>query len=250
MKALYVNNVILTTTTITPLSENPTYPCSTALQDTRLSRLYRSIGVASENIVFDFASAKACTNIVILGHNFTAGATITIQANSSNSWGSPAYSQALTVADDIAYTFAATKTYRYWRLTMVDASNTAGYLEVAYIFIGGALTLPGVDPMCKIPRYSSADYTRSVSGQLYGNTRIQWRQATVSFPCITNTEKGYIETLFGYVDKVTPFVLMVWENDLDKEPLIYCHLTKDLEWAKTSTNGITWALEMSFEEVK
>jgi len=249
MKAFYANNVTATATTITPYSENPTYPCSTALKDSRLSRYYRSIGVSSENIVFDFGAATSCTDIIILGHNFTAGATITIQANATNVWTSPSYSQVLTVADDIAYTFAAAQNYRYWRLTIADASNPDTYIQIAYVFIGNSIAFPAMSPDQKVPRYSSADFDYSVSGQLYGSKKIQWRGASVTFSMITDTQKKAIETMFGVVDKVSPFVLMIWEDSLDVEPLIYCHFTKDLEWSKSGTEGLTWILEMTFREV-
>ena len=65
-----------------------------------VSKLWRTTGKASENIVFDLGTATNITVFSMFTFNLTASATVTLQANSANSWGSPAYSQALTIATD------------------------------------------------------------------------------------------------------------------------------------------------------
>ncbi len=98
-------------------------------RDTR----YRSAGLEAPNtIVFDLGSAKAIDAISIYDHNFTSGATITLEANTADSWGSPAFSETIVYnADKILQYLASQQTYRYWRLSIADASNPDGYIEIA-----------------------------------------------------------------------------------------------------------------------
>ena len=245
MKIFYANQCL--TSTITAYSEQPTYPVSTALLDTRLSRYCRTINDNSEWIVFDLGSAKAITDLFILGHNLTAGATVVLQGNASNSWGAPSFTQAVTIADNIWTTFAI-KTYRYWRLTFADASNPDTFIQLAYVYLGTALTMPGMDPGQKVPRVTTADVTDSVTGQAYGTKNIQYRTATVSFPSINDADKKLIDAFFVANDIVQPFIMAIWESDLTIEPLIYCRLTGAPAWQKQAGTGLQWSVEFSFKE--
>ena len=65
-----------------------------------VSKMWRTTGKASENIVFDLGTATNITVFSMFTFNLTASATVTLQANASDSWGSPSYSQALTIATD------------------------------------------------------------------------------------------------------------------------------------------------------
>lgn len=97
-------------------------------RDTR----YRSAGLSSPNThVFDLTSIKTVNAIAIYDHNFTSGATILLEANSSDSWGAPAFSESITYnADKILQYLVSSQTYRYWRLSVTDTANSDGYIEI------------------------------------------------------------------------------------------------------------------------
>lgn len=97
---------------------------------------WRSTGVSDENLVFDLGSAQTPTALIIGHHNLTSGVTITLQANASDSWGSPSYSQAISWASGIIGYFLSGQNYRYWRIRLQDATNTDGYLRMALIYLG------------------------------------------------------------------------------------------------------------------
>lgn len=248
MLILYDNEIENTGVVITTFSENPDYPASTALLDDRLSRVYRSVDDTAEWIKFDLTTAQTIKYIGILGHNLTSGATVKIEGNASDSWGSPSYTKTLTIADSITES-VGTQSFRWWRLTIADASNPDTYIEISKIFLGSSLVMPGMDKGQIIPIKTDSTFTLSSTRQLYGNTRIKSKSAKINFPLISEAEKTTIDAMFTHCDVTKPFILLIWENDLDVEPAIYCHLIAGLEWTRAAGVGTLWSLAFEIEEV-
>ena len=93
-----------------------------------------------ETQVFDWGSAQEMSAVVILNHNLVAGqSTCDFQAHTADSWGSPDYDQALTIADPIIHYPSSPPTKRYARFNPTDGALT----EVSYgeVFIGTYLQL-------------------------------------------------------------------------------------------------------------
>jgi len=139
------------------------------------------------------------------------------------------------------------ESYRYWRLA-IDDDNSDGYIQLGYAFLGTSLTMPGMNRSVIIPQKSNSVATKSMSGQLYGDRRLKYKSAEISCEAVTETERQEIRTFFDYVDVTLPFVLMIWEDDLNVEPPIYCSLTDELSWNKLDINGLLWSLSFKFEE--
>lgn len=246
MKILYDNQIF--NATINALTENPDYPFTTALIDTRLTKIGRTLDVDDQTFLFSFSAAIDADYFTILNHNFTDSATVKIQANTSDSWGSPALDETLTVEDTIIINFSSTETYQYWRLYVDDPTNTDGYLEFSYCYLGEELVMPGMNRAMIIPYKSNSIATKSQSGQLYGDRRLKYKAAQITFNIVDETERQSIIDFWDTVDVVRPFILLIWEDDLDVEPPIYCALTKELEWNKLDLNGLLWSLVLDFEE--
>ena len=87
---------------------------------------------ATYPIVINFGSPQNITAIAIFDHNLTGTGTLTLQGNTSDSWGSPAYSQALPITNPSI--FYLNQTYAYWRIVPVDPAIT--YFEASHIFAG------------------------------------------------------------------------------------------------------------------
>lgn len=102
-------------------------------RDTR----YRSAALGAPNtIVVDLGSAKAVKALVLYDHNFSSGVTLTIQAHTSDSWGAPDFSEVVAYnASKNIYYLSATTTKRYWRLTVLDAGNSDGYIEIGEMIL-------------------------------------------------------------------------------------------------------------------
>lgn len=251
MKIFYDN--IVFTSAISSLSEDSFYEWDTALNDTRLTRYGRTLGVDDEWLLFTYSTATDLDYIHISNHNITSGATVKLQGNATDSWGSPTVDQTLnynSTYDYWYYNFSSTQSYQYWRLYIDDPTNTDGYIQIAYIYMGEELVMPGMTSTQSIPYISNASVNKSLSGHTYGDRRVRLKGGGITFPIIEDTEKKDIETFFDYTDIIIPFLLMFWEDDLDIEPPLYCTLTTSLQWAKNPGNGLTWALSLEFEETR
>ena len=111
------------------------------LQSDFVAKTWQATGKTDENVVFDLGSAKNTKVAGIFGHNFTSAATVTLQANATDSWGAPTYSQALTVEVDALsdvipkIVFFLDQTYRYWRIRIQDTGN-ANNVEMGRVWLG------------------------------------------------------------------------------------------------------------------
>lgn len=132
----YYNLVDQDPTVITSGDENAQFPLSN-LKDERSTKVYRS-NSASDAVVFDFVTIEPVDSILVRGHLFDGIGflgNLTIEANPTNDWTSPAFSTTLTPNPEynMGYlSLPSTESYRFWRVS----GSGAGYFELADIFIG------------------------------------------------------------------------------------------------------------------
>lgn len=184
---------------------------------------WATTGDSSEWIVFDLGSATAITTFFINQHNFTSAATVTLEAHTSDSWGAPSYSQVLTVATDAdgevlpCVCFYLSETYRYWRLTIADAANPDGRIEIGNIYAGSYYTftrnfsdggrIVWRDPSSIKDSDGSVDLIRELgSGKRY-------RQALLSFTQVSDTERKKWEAIFRRIGNHAPAILSLDPDD-------------------------------------
>lgn len=128
---------------ITASSENASFPASN-LQDSRRTKVFRSTSTSC-NIVLDIKTAEPVDSFAI-SENPTYGfgfiTPITIEANATNEWTSPAFSTTLTASDldqehGFGYKEFTSQEYRFWRLSF----NGSSYVEVSNFFLGSKIDL-------------------------------------------------------------------------------------------------------------
>lgn len=140
LKLCYSNLVNAAATVITSNSEVASLPDDNVKTFWK-SKVWRATGDTAEWIKFDFGSAQDVWVVAIVGHNFSSGATVTLQLNAADAWGAPSVSQAITYdADIMLYVFTSAQSYRWARITIADAANSDGYVECGRIFLGGYLS--------------------------------------------------------------------------------------------------------------
>ncbi len=261
MKNVIAENV--ENATITALGENPNYLFSTALIDSRLSRVGRTLADSAQWVLFSFVAAVDVDVVGIFNNNFTSGATVKIQANATDSWGSPSIDQALTYTKDNrrstelgrdvgvwSYQFSSTESYQYWRIYIDDSSNPETYVEMGFVFLDEATTFPGMLVNQGFPRSTTSEASFSDSGQAYGLKRLQFNTNSFTFPDVEETEKEIIDTFYDKIDIVTPFMLIVWENDLDIQRPVYAISLTLPEWRRVETrSGLSWTFNATIREV-
>jgi len=249
MRILATNYV--KTATITSLTEAVGYEFNTALKDPRLSRIARTMDITSQSIVFDLGSAKAIDYFSIIKHNFTSSATIHIQGNATDVWTAPSIDVTLTwTVANILYNWLTAQTFRYWRITISDATNADGFISMSKVYLGNYVQLPNMGKSQKVNTASTSEVAESVGGQAYGDIGYFYQLGDVSFPIIEDSEKLTIENLFRLTDKYTPVILLIWENDLTVQPPIYSRITTDMQFTRVEgVAGRKWSLNFSFKEV-
>ena len=136
----FLSNNLIEGALITPSTENLQFPATNIQHDFR-TKVFRST-TNSDSVVFDIGSTEPVDYFGIVD-NWQSGfgvSTITLEANSTDEWSSPAFSLAVTfdTAFGVGITSFAEQNYRFWRVVM---TSTLGYCELANIFIGKAVNI-------------------------------------------------------------------------------------------------------------
>lgn len=137
IKFSYINKWWDTSAIITSSSAESALPLSN-LQERQKTTMLRFTGDTSEWIKMNLAGT-AVDMAYIFGHNLTASATVTIEGNASDSWGSPSYQQTMTrslLYNQYVHIPVSTQTFPWWRITFADASNPDGYIEIGVPWMG------------------------------------------------------------------------------------------------------------------
>ena len=279
MKIYYDNNVF--NSTITSSTENPLFPFELGLQDTRLTRVGRTLGKLNQSIVFYNANGFTTNFGYISNANISPTASVKLQFAETDVWTTPAASYDMAYSSDGYWTVEVDEDvqnnladeigdlnvdevgdflveeynvnlfpYQYCRILIDDISNVDGYIQIGYVFFGYPLVMPGMSPDQAIPFTSNDEVTKSISGQIFADIRVKLKGGKVVFPVIEESKRQEVITFYTSVGRAIPFLLMFWEDDLDVEPPLYCALTKDIENSKNPQEGLTWTTTIEVEECK
>lgn len=243
MKILWNNTA--TSATLTATTENSDYPVEN-IQDIRTTKVFRSTDDAAERIVFDGqATASYC---VIVNHNLSSSATIKIEGNDTDSWGSPSLSETMTYNSGMIIKSFTEATYNYWSI-YIDDNNSDGYIEIGFVFIGTYLQMPSMKRDQNIPNNVDTYQQIGQGGHVFGGINYTYREFGVNFNYLTNTQRQNINTVFETVGNVTPIVLLPW-TDRTFEDYIYCIINQTaLDFKRTGSQNYPFSLSVKFREV-
>jgi hypothetical protein len=242
-------NNVWDTHEITANSEASGYPAAN-LQDISCEVVTRSTGDTSEWWkIGDGVTKIKMSSFAIINHNFTSGATVTLQGNDTDSWGAPSKEEVITYNADIMTKFFTEGEYYYWRLLVADASNPDEYIEIGRLAGGEYLQMPPIEPGLTYPKITTSTREFTVTGQVYGDKGRIHRTPGFAFPIIEDDERVDIDEMFDGVHNIKPVVLIVYENSLDVLPALYCVIDQEeLPWQKAE-DRLAWSLSLKFREV-
>jgi hypothetical protein len=218
------------------------------------TKVWRATGCASEWVSFDLGAAPGnVTNLVIKGHNFSSAASIRIQADNHSNFGSLDIDIILyPVTSTLFYTWASNQAYRYWRITIADAGNTATYVEIGRVFLGthfaptydvSSWSFENIDPSGRLT---------STGGQLTANLRSKYKTRTYQYACVPASDKDIWETIFDTVGQVKPIFIV--ENTYDAGSVKYATFTGSLNFDfllyDTTAAGFLYDLSFTLEEAR
>ncbi|HNR12066.1 MAG TPA: hypothetical protein PKM59_02000 [Thermodesulfobacteriota bacterium] len=219
MKILYKNLIDDVTATMTFSSEVATLPGTNVLDDQR-GKVWETTGCASEWVKLVFPGNKYFNAIALAGFNLSASATVTLQANMSDDWTSPAVEEEFEVWEPVIgfdeglygehgyggyltddempkYTtmvrfLAAAYAYPYIRLLIEDLDNEDGYLDIGRVFIGEAYEPYGYhDWDWKLIAVDPSVVTKSEGGQAYKDIKSPFSLVKLKLQNLTDEEAYY-----------------------------------------------------------
>lgn len=186
----------------------------------------------------------------------TSGATILLQANATNSWGSPAYSEVVPYSTEGLLLYRAgglhTTALRYWRLKIIDQTNTYGYIELSKVALTDAMTFTrgGVQYPFSETVSDLSDIITTNSGQTLVNSRAQVKTFGLEFNGLTIADKEMLDQFFKDYGTSNPFfALLDSESIFSSEPvnqLRYCKLTGD--YSTSLDMPYNWSASFSIRE--
>ena len=219
-----------------------------------VSKMWRTTGKASENIVFDLGTATNITVFSMFTFNLTASATVTLQAHASNSWGSPSYSQALTIATDAdgnvlqRIVFFLSQTYRWWRVTFADSGNSDAYLQIGRMAAGQYYeTTRNINQGFNISMFDPSEGDRVPGRQTFFRNRNRYRRATVRFNLQSQTQTDKLSAIMEKTGNSRPIVLALDPDNRPSKDSMYCYLETPLGQAHQFIGNYSTA-QLVYEE--
>ena len=211
-----------------------------------------------ERIVFDLNTTEEIDTIALLfdlvnGKKLTDDAEILIEANPTDTWDSPAYSQALTVNDlygMAALFLEAPESYRFWSLKITDTANPYLYVETSKVIIGKSVQL------AVSPGRGFSEVTRDTSqvqetdyGHRYADAYPLRRELEFAYPGISKDDTAKLQLAYRRNGQVRPvvFALDPLAAAYDKERFfIYGYF--DDRMGITHVSGTAFAVPLKITE--
>ena len=242
-------NYIDSTTTLTALTAVAGLPIEN-VQEQRLSVVYKTTAVTSQSVIINFGSAKSINTAAILGHNFTSSVTVTVSANSSDSWPG-ATSQTITYNSDIMLKFFTTETYQYWKFSIDDPTNTAGFLSIGRLWLGQYIDFsPASNLDFTVTKNRSDIVTHGRHRQKFSSIGSMWRTINLSFPLTEEAMIVKLNTMFNYTGNHSSLIFCNFDtirNNILVEPL-YCSVNGNLDFNHQNRQKYTYTLKLEEEK--
>lgn len=238
-------------------SEVAGYPGTNALH-IHLSRTWRTTGAAAQYIKFD-AGVGGTINFdtaIIVGHNFTSAATVSVQSDDADTWAPPGGvskngdpTQSIIIID----VGLGQTARRYARFYIDDAANPAGYLSVGRVMLCVRSEYETIDRGFSMTVEDSTVISRSLTGQLFADLGVQQKVYTMSMGAMRDATKRSLLTLVQAVGQYDPVVVVPCEANVPGtnggiDPL-YATMSKGVTF--TDAGGWGWQDDtLSFREAK
>lgn len=247
MRIIY-NTDIVDNATPSSITENPNYPVSN-IQDSRLSRVYRSTDTEQEFIFINAGgSASYC---FMYSENIPEDATVTLFGNDDNDFDSNAFEQAMVKRGNWWVADFSEQEYDFWAI-YIDFSDTGDpeFIEVGRVIISTYVQLPDLPYGYQWDEQTNSRSSESISGQTYGDIRKEWKTFKEDFPRVSESQMANLKTIWAYVRNVKPFILLLWSARLDLEPPYYMKFNMEVLPSKRVNNrNIPWSTSLNCREV-
>ena len=217
--------------------------------DQFIAKTWRATGDTDEWIKFTSGAAMAPTMVGIFGHNFSATATVTLQANATDAWGSPSYEQAFTWDEGSMIIFpAGSPSYQWWRIHIADASNPDGYVAIGRV-CAGIYVEPsiGVNAQAQKSWQDPSTSDSSYGQQKYSIVRLKYRIFSLTLEDMGRADQDIIIDMYKDNGNIFPVVIALDPNNYPNKDTIYSLIATPIDMALRVLNQGTIAL--TFQEL-
>lgn len=243
-------NLIRTCPTVLTASEEASgYPVSNLLSDD-YSEVWKST-TPTPYLIVDFGSAQSVSVIALGNMNVPPASACVVQANTTNSWGSPAYTGSLAATGVTGRRClyqslsGGPYSYRYWKISFVGV----GYFQCGQIFMGV--------PVSMNDNYDAAFARDKVRPNITLSTV---QQKTYAYPLdyhweldlsFTNVQFATVQQFRDLEDAVkgnsVPFFFCLDPND--PAEALYVRLTSPLKESRVSYDRYNVQMSLAEETV-
>jgi len=228
-------------------SENLNY-LGTNVQDSRLSKVWRTTALTSAYISVDCGTGKYQPTIgAIFNHNLTTGATIKLQGSSSSGFSVVVEKALARINTNCAIGFSTLASRRYWRFLVKDTGSTYSYMSVGRMWIGTYINVT-IQNEIKEDHIDGSVYSLSYSRQHYGDEGEIGRGYDLQFPVLTTTGKTALDAFNTAVKKYKNFITIIDPADMTKITPVYGFKTNDISY--DYIYSYQWMAKFRVEESK
>jgi hypothetical protein len=202
--------------TVAATSSHATYPIAN-IQNQRLSRVWRSdtAVVTNVDITIDLINAREVDIIGLANNNFSASATVQIDAGTTTSVLD--FSTTMTWRQFTSFKLLSpSQSYRYWRIRINDPSNADGFLEVGYLLLGLVETTPrgiAYEPGLLIDHISDVNVETTDGGAIFADFIVDMKRISVTFTAMTDTEGDTLMSFTSALKEETNPVFVIPRHD-------------------------------------
>jgi hypothetical protein len=197
-----------------------------------------------EWVLFDLRSTEPVDTVALLwergGYKLTDTAIIIVEANATNVWTSPAFTQTLTYNDknEIAQAHFTAENYRYWRIKIVDPTCVSVYVHLGVVVLGQSDQV--ITRTSNGFSFGVKDYSKVITtdfGQRYTDVYPKLKTLSLNFDVLDLDETTQLLALFDQVGtqstiyiSLDPAETMFTQNEF----WIYGKLNSDLSLSHRS----------------
>ena len=207
---------------------------------------------AAEWLVFDLGAAVAVEGLAVLGHDLDGTETgVALEANTADSWTSPAFTLALTVTPGAALAaFFTAQTYRYWRLRFTKA-QASDLRTIGRVMLGPAWELSRRPSRGRFRRgwIDPTEVRRTPGGQAHAAPARTLRTLALRWEALAEDDAEELLEAAGTLGVHSPLYAAI---DPDADPAawaLYGRMTRlaAADW-RAYDGGHRWTVELDLEE--
>ena len=224
MKFYYYNLITRPQTIITPSSESAYFPSSN-LKDDRRTKVFR-VNSSGVSVIFDFTTIEPINSILLVPHtkNGWGFTDVTVEANATSNFTSPAFSTSIDSEIDQVHEIAikefTDQNYRFWKLTF----NGTTFVEISKIFMGQSAVIGNgrsIDFNWTYGRNSLHQIQANKYGQKFIDILSEQKRFNFSLSNLSKTEVEDFFDLVDYCSNVVPFWVNIGCDAMSLEPNRY-----------------------------